>query len=255
MNECNTHTESFGRHPSPSLIESTDPVVRQNAYSALLSIGSVKDGSATIVDRALTESFIEKARDEKEAVLKVLALQCLTRCLHEPAGLERALAFEQKGANTIDILLELVDSDDAEVKEGALQSLTQLCFVDEGRGKALARGAVASISSVLGHNAWFVRAAACSALMSVMTEESAKFDALKTGCVEMLAGPLVSDSNVIVVTNALKALSSVVVHPEARSTLSADEALIARLGELAESESSILARCASKARELVLWKP
>ena len=237
------------------MIENANPVVRRNAYRALLSIGSVKEGSDTVVERALTESFVEKARDEKEAGLKVLALQCLTRCLHEPAGLERALAFEQKEANAIDILLELVDSEDAEVKEGALQALTQLCFTDEGRGKALTRGAVASISSVLGHTAWFVRAAACSALMSVVTEESAKFDALKTGCVEMLAGPLVSDSNPIVVTNALKALSSVVVHPKARASLSANEALVARLEELSKSESAILARCASKARELVLWKP
>ena len=220
-----------------------------------MSIGSVKEGLATIVERSLTESFVDKARDENEFELKVLALQCLTRCLHETVGLERALTYIEQDKNTIDILLGLVDNENAEVKEGALQALTQLCFTDEGRGKALTRGAVASISSVLGHDAWFVRAAACSALMSVLTEESAKFDALKTGCVEMLAGPLVSDPNPIVVTNALKALSSVVVHPSARETLSADEALIARLDKLSQSDSSILARCANKARELVLWKP
>lgn len=120
--------------------------------------------------------------------------------------------------------------------------------------KAIEGQAVPQLSSLLGHEAWMVRAAAAGALMAITTTDPGKKAIVPSGGVDGLV-KLLDDPQRLVKLNVLKTMANVAVNPVVRDQLKLNEVVLPTLDRLEAGQDTLIAKHAGVAKAAVLWEP
>jgi len=198
--------------------------------------------------------LVGKATDEV-VTIQPLALRLLSNCLTDQSGLETALGF-----SAIDMCLTLLGSNDPTVRCEATTTLFILCFADIAKVSAIQAGAVKLLIALLKDPERLVRTAAAAALMAITTTDRGKHAFVASGekgeieaCTLLVR--LLGERDEILVTNTLKCVANVAVHPKAREELRKSAECLELLSKLCIGDNAALAKHASIAKKVVTWEP
>ena len=192
---------------------------------------------------------------EWDAGSLALVLRVLSRCVN--VGSPGQADAVSSGA-TIPALVALLKHSDAAVREQAARTLTLLAFVPAGKAAAVAAGAVSALVPLLSRAySSGERAEAAGAVAAIAVDDGFKsaFLALADGEGLRHLSELLTDDEVVVRLNAMRAISTVSANPEAR-TMFRTLGVEGRLADMADTLTEGLEYdVAVKALGVVRWRP
>jgi hypothetical protein len=232
------------------LLNEEDATTRLNFYKTMQTMCGSAQAVNVLVSIGVVKTLVQKSSREKGEI-QILCIEVLYNTL-KSYGEKALLEAQEQGATKMSI--GLLSSRSERVRELALKNLTLLCFSTKSKLEVIELNAIASLCPLLSDTSYSVRAAAAGALMGVTTEKAAKIQVIECGGLQLLSG-LLDDPSRSVQLNTLKALSQVVVHPEARTFLN-NERTIGRVQELIQVQNNtLLSRAAQAFLCLVVWMP
>jgi len=229
--------------------------VRLHVYEALIemSTGSIR-GVRALVASNYPAMLVSKAANEVVA-MQPLALKLLRNCLYDDQGLEDAL-----GHSAVETCITLLGSFDTSVRHEAANTLSTLCFAEMAKMSAIQGDAVTVLITLLRDSEQHVRCAATGALMAITTTDEGKramVPPLTDGEIESvsLLILLLHETHDLLITNTLKCISNVAVHPLAREQMKNSKECLESLSQFCVSDHPLIAKHAIIAKKAVLWRP
>lgn len=233
------------------LLNDNDFTSRLNFYKTLLTLCGSSEAVGVLVSIGVVNLLVNKCNQEKNNI-QLLCLEVLYHTLKSPG--ESAL-IDAQDQGSINIMVDLLSNASERVRELALKNITLLCYSTQSKLEVIQLNAIALICPLLNDSSYAVRGAAAGSLMGVTTEKKAKIQVIECGGLQLLTR-LLNDPSRNVQLNTLKALSQIVVHPQARTYLNQDKRIVERIQELISVENnSLLSRAAQTFYDLVVWNP
>ena len=233
------------------LLNDNDVTSRLNFYKTMVTMCGSSEAVGVLVSIGVVKILVNKSNTEN-GKLQMLCLEVLYHAL-KSYGESALVDAQDQGATQI--MISLLSHASERVRELALKNMTLLCFSTQAKLEVIELNAIAAVCPLLSDTSYNVRGAAAGALMGVTTEKKAKIQVIECGGLQLLTG-LLNDPSRNVQLNTLKALSQIVVHPEARTYLNKDVRIVERVDELIQVENnSLLSRAAQTFKNLVLWRP
>ena len=224
------------------------PVVRSNAYDALLNFSSIRNGVDALVEAGYPNILVDKALKEADDV-RHYPLQLLYNCIKNEDGLRAALECD-----AVEACIKNLSHKDSLVKKDAAATLGFLCFADSAKVTAIDSGAVEILSDLLDHHFWKVRSNSAQALMSIIQTDSGKKSIVKSGGIPLLI-KLLKDENPLVTINVLKTIAAAAVHPQARKEMRESPDCLPVIHNIIDGGDPLLSKHAKIAKEQVMWEP
>jgi hypothetical protein len=233
------------------LLNDNDVTSRLHFYKTMLTLCGSSNAVDILVSIGVVKQLVNKCNQEEKEIQQL----CMEVLYHTLKSYGESALIDAQDQGCIKIMIGLLSHSSERVRELALKNITLLCFSTQSKLEIIELNAIALICPLLTDTSYAVRGAAASSLMGVTTEKRAKIQVIECGGLELLTN-LLNDPSRNVQLFTLKALSQVVVHPQARKYLNGDKRIIERVTELINAtNNSLLSRAAQTFYDLVLWKP
>ena len=240
-----------------SLALSDDQIgVRRNIYEALIQLSTgCTEGASALVKAKYPALLVTKATTE-DTRLQALALRLLCNCLNDNAGLEAAL-----GNSAVETCIMLLPHSDTSIRCEAARTLARLCFSEMAKMSAIDGNAVPALVALLKDPERMVRAAAVGALMAITTTDQGKISMVasepegRNESISLLVSLLKEGQNDMLAINTLKCIANVAVHPVAQKELQETTDCLNLLSRMCVNDDEFIAKHASIAKKVVMWRP
>eukprot|EP00055_Hartaetosiga_balthica_P008362 m.30954 g.30954 ORF g.30954 m.30954 type:complete len:347 (+) comp6264_c1_seq2:105-1145(+) len=227
----------------------SESFVREFAHKTMGQMAMQVPCATAILDADLASTLVQRIVAEDDPSIKIEVMTTMRHCLKCNAD-----AFLKTKA--MQVIVQLLSHEDAEVRNNAAMVLTEISFPLEGKRQAVKFGAIGAVVPLLKDENSDVRAGAASAIMTICITTEAKEEAEQQGVIEALP-PLLDDTVGRVVLAGIKAITTVSALPNARKAFAA---LVPKLKELQVAQPNaldkdVMVRAAKHAVDTIQWKP
>eukprot|EP01147_Barroeca_monosierra_P000471 gene471-7863_t len=226
-----------------------EPTVRWYAHRVINQLSTMPQGAIRILEADLSSTLVDHLVKEDDIDTKVEILTALHNCL-------KCNADPLLATNIMTVVVGLLSHSHDALREAASVVLTGLSFPLEGKRQGVASGAVKAALQLHDDSNSRIRAQCAAATMSLAITTEGKHAAVADGATQILPS-LLDDESDSVVLAAVKAITTLTEHPEARSSFLP---LLKKLQAVKEKyighiQGDAICRAVDKAIETIQWCP